>query len=180
MDLIHFVLYPGFHGIILLFSWALSKFFSFRNWTQIFGWSFTLWLTILFFTPIPRFLLFSKERRYPPISVNHIGSSAPKTNILILGAGKISDPSLSYLSQLSQTELSRLVEGLRIYRFLKSANFSLQAIKANIQTFHKPVLPLWQPLNLVSHQLIHPNYPLPRIQKMKPNLMLNVLGAILL
>lgn len=119
--MIHFLLDPTFHGLVLLAGWTFSKYYAYINWAKRFKIFFIIWLSVIFLTPVPKILIFYKERLYPPINVNSLNSLTERTNVLILGAGKTSDPALSYLSQLSETELSRLTEGIRVYKILKSA-----------------------------------------------------------
>lgn len=62
------------------------------------------------------------EQQYPPLlqtqalSREGSGSDASPTWIVVLGGGAVSDPSLPANSQLSRGSLSRLVEGVRLYK----------------------------------------------------------------
>jgi uncharacterized SAM-binding protein YcdF (DUF218 family) len=69
-------------------------------------------------SPLPNFLLDSLEKQYPPL---RDVSTLPRDSgwlILVLGAGHTDNPALPVTNQLSETELVRLVEGIRLYRLL--------------------------------------------------------------
>ncbi|MHB8067036.1 MAG: ElyC/SanA/YdcF family protein [Desulfobaccales bacterium] len=71
------------------------------------------------------------EQRYPPLQQTKAipqegsGSDASPTWIVVLGGGAISAPSLPANSQLSRVSLSRLVEGVRIYKTLPGSRLLL-------------------------------------------------------
>lgn len=71
------------------------------------------------------------EQRYPPLLQTQAlpregsGSEASPAWIVVLGGGAISAPSLPANSQLSRISLSRLVEGVRLYKTLPGSKLLL-------------------------------------------------------
>jgi uncharacterized SAM-binding protein YcdF (DUF218 family) len=67
--------------------------------------------------PFSSWLLLPLEGRYPPL---HDSQALPEAEriqyVVVLGGGHIADPNLPATSQLNPTTLTRLVEGIRLYR----------------------------------------------------------------
>ena len=74
------------------------------------------------YSAIPNALLKPLEYGYPPIAVDDLEGVKW---VVVLGGGHISDPRLSANSQLSGATLSRLVEGIRVYRLLPGSKLIL-------------------------------------------------------
>jgi uncharacterized SAM-binding protein YcdF (DUF218 family) len=72
------------------------------------------WLFLVSISPLPIYLAKQREARYPVLW--KIPDTILSPNIIILGAGSSSDPKLPYNNQLSTTTLSRVSEGIRLYR----------------------------------------------------------------
>jgi uncharacterized SAM-binding protein YcdF (DUF218 family) len=67
--------------------------------------------------PVSNTLLSYFETRYPPLLESTPGLKTPKPAfVVVLGGGHVSDPHVPITSQLSDATLSRLIEGIRIYR----------------------------------------------------------------
>ena len=89
----------------------------------------TLLLLLLTNTIIPRMLLRSLERRYPPLLAGWEGSGQgfpPRIkSIVVLGGGFQFDPELPPISQLGEDTMFRLAEGVRLYRKAPGAKLIL-------------------------------------------------------
>lgn len=70
-------------------------------------------LFIFSVTPLPIYLIRSLEQQYPPYNTNQKNQSLP---ILVLGGGHTDDSGLQPIHKLSNVAISRLTEGIRIYR----------------------------------------------------------------
>jgi len=119
--MINYVLYPGLHGTCLFFIWLISKYFKYNTIKSLSGFLFILWVLLVFFTPLAKNLAIKKERTYQTFTISELSSQKNRPMVLVLGAGKVSDPSLDPLKQLSNTVLCRLIEGIRIYQKADSA-----------------------------------------------------------
>lgn len=73
------------------------------------------WLALITTPLLPKALVGSLERQYPPLlSIDQPVSSVP-VYIMVLGAGHTDDKTLPPNSQLSAAVLGRLIEGIRLY-----------------------------------------------------------------
>ena len=75
--------------------------------------------------PIPNFLMENMETRYQPIMDFQNFSERKAIDILVLGSGHTADPDLPPTDQLSASALSRLMEGIRIYKQLSDSRLIL-------------------------------------------------------
>ena len=75
------------------------------------------------YNAVPNALLRPLEYRYPPVRALQDVEGAKW--VVVLGGGHVSDPRLSANSQLSGTTLTRLVEGIRIYRIVTGSRLIL-------------------------------------------------------
>jgi len=80
-------------------------------------------LALFSYAFLPDMALESLERRYAPLA--EISEFSDVKWIVVLGGGHNSDSGLPSLSQLSDSSLSRLVEGIRIHRLLPESRIVL-------------------------------------------------------
>jgi len=81
-------------------------------------------LLVLFsYAPLPDISLRSLECRYAPLA--DLSRFSGVKWVVVLGGGHNSDSGLPVTSQLSESSLSRLVEGVRIHRLLPESRFVL-------------------------------------------------------
>lgn len=81
-------------------------------------------LLVLFsYTPFPDISLKSLEYRYA--SLLDVSQFSDIRWVVVLGGGHHSDPGLPVTSQLSESSLSRLVEGIRIHKLLPESRLVL-------------------------------------------------------
>lgn len=84
-------------------------------------------LLVLFFTiwvsPVPYHLAYQWERTYPAFQgLDSLSAQRDSVvYIVVLGAGFENDPEISITARLTSAVLSRLVEGIRVYKLLDSA-----------------------------------------------------------
>lgn len=82
----------------------------------------TLVLLILYSTPLlPRLLGYNLERQYPVWSVGD-KKYPDQTPIMVLASGFVPDTVLHASQQLGESNLSRLIEGVRIYKALQNSH----------------------------------------------------------
>jgi uncharacterized SAM-binding protein YcdF (DUF218 family) len=74
-----------------------------------------LWLFICLFTPIPSYLLGKMERSIVQVFDSKEVNDRDKYNILVFASGFTNDTSLQANTQLGETMLQRVVEGVRLY-----------------------------------------------------------------
>jgi uncharacterized SAM-binding protein YcdF (DUF218 family) len=89
--------------------------------------------TILLGTPIVDFLMERKESQFPVVNVAAWDTTA-RYLIVVLGAGKTSDPKLYPTQQLNRTTAVRLLEGYRLYRALPKARLALSGASFDSDT----------------------------------------------
>jgi len=80
-------------------------------------------LALFSYGPIPDIALRSLECRYAPLI--DVSQFSDIRWVVVLGGGHDSDPELPATSQLSESSLSRLVEGIRIHRLLPESRLVL-------------------------------------------------------
>jgi len=123
-SLVHFLIDPSVYvvlGFLLLWAYAWQK--SGSRMRKV------LWLVlfvpvVILGLPVVEPLIESRERQFPVLEVENLDTSAPYV-ILVLGAGKTSDPALLPSQQLNATMAMRLIEGYRLYRQLPKARLAL-------------------------------------------------------
>jgi uncharacterized SAM-binding protein YcdF (DUF218 family) len=113
--IIHFLAHP----VILALIFGLIASLSFRlKWdllAQIIWVSTGFWLFLSIFSPLPGYLLLKLERSQRTIFQSNDRESCIDYKILVFASGFFNDTSLHANSQLSETMLQRVVEGVRIY-----------------------------------------------------------------
>jgi uncharacterized SAM-binding protein YcdF (DUF218 family) len=118
----HFLINPLIHFWIALLA---GLFLSYRGSKKLSYWIIgyaVLWLFLTSISPLPVYFAKQREARYPVLW--QIPDTLPAPNILILGAGFSTDPTLPPNTQLSRKALSRLSEGIR----LKNQHFNAKLI----------------------------------------------------
>lgn len=80
---------------------------------------------------IPNMLLKPLETMYPPYNVSNvpIERDSDIKYVVVLSGGHISDPEIPATSQLSESTLTRLAEGIRIYRNIQGSKLLLSGGK---------------------------------------------------
>jgi uncharacterized SAM-binding protein YcdF (DUF218 family) len=123
MTFIYLLLNPIFQ-VLLLMAVGLLLLNRGKRTGRIFLLAGFIYFFLVSSSPVPVYLMGSLERSHPVFDVD---SGIHKANILVLGAGFVDDPALVDLSQLSQTELARLAEGVRIYHQIPEATLITSA-----------------------------------------------------
>ena len=108
---------------VLLFGAILLLFTRRQRAGKAFVLLGVLLIGVLSYDPVPDMLLRPLEYKYPPV-LNPSTLQNVKW-IVVLGGGHVSDPSLPPTSQLSPVSLTRLAEGLRLYRALPGSKLIL-------------------------------------------------------
>lgn len=96
---------------------------------MFFSISAIVWLALITTSPLPRTLVNSLERTYPPILKVVQSESSVPVYIMVLGAGHTDDKSLPPNSQLSPVVLGRLIEGIRLYHAIPGSKLILSGDK---------------------------------------------------
>lgn len=111
--LIYFFLDPVTIGIVLvLFGWAGHRWCRGR-WRKVgYGVALAYWVWLLL-TPVPKLLVSELETRYEPLQQ---AVCQPNTHVVVLASGFTADERLPALGQLNSASLSRLAEGIRLFR----------------------------------------------------------------
>jgi uncharacterized SAM-binding protein YcdF (DUF218 family) len=113
--IIHFLSHPI---ILALISGLIASLALRLKWdllAQIIWVSTGFWLFLSIFSPLPGHLLFKLERSQRTISRTNEREPSNEQSILVFASGFINDTSLHANSQLSESMLQRVVEGVRIY-----------------------------------------------------------------
>jgi uncharacterized SAM-binding protein YcdF (DUF218 family) len=86
----------------------------------------------LFFlcTPLPEYFISKKEGQFSVVDPSALDTSQ-KYFIVVLGAGKVSDPALAASHQVNEKTSLRIMEGWRIYRALPQARLALSGAHFN-------------------------------------------------
>jgi len=81
-----------------------------------------IWLAAVTTPFLPELLVKNLENRWPVFSLDRWSGTEKPVHILVLGGGHVNDYRLPETSQLSGAALSRLTEGIRIYRQLPGSD----------------------------------------------------------
>ena len=122
-EFIKFLLTPL--SLVWLLFIALLVFYRMGN-KRIAKWvlGLSLFWFLLISTPfVPKFLLATLENQNPPVQLVlereiQVTSQDSMVHILVLGSGYQTDDRLSYCSQLNNSGLARLTEGMRLQRLM--------------------------------------------------------------
>lgn len=101
---------------------------------KVLGYLAAIYFLAVSTSPLPNFLLAQLEAAYPPILQPLKLDTSPK--ILVLGAGHNDNPALQLPNQLTDSELYRLVEGIRLQRMMPEGILVTSGAKA--PTNHEP------------------------------------------
>lgn len=102
------------------------------RWAKVWFYASCFWLFLIAMSPIPIWLAYQLEYRYPVLNPSQIDQdSFPEVNIVVLGGGMTTGANITAADQLSPDALSRVVEGIRIYHqisagHLITSGYSLQ------------------------------------------------------
>lgn len=139
MSLIHYLLDPWSWLATILILLVVSCLGGYKKLVSIFVLLLSGYSLLFLLSPLAFSLVSNKERLYLPIDPSSLDTSKVY-DILVLGAGKTSDPALPYTMQLSSSGQKRLVEGFRLYRQLCKARLIGTAnSSANSETQAKSV-----------------------------------------
>jgi uncharacterized SAM-binding protein YcdF (DUF218 family) len=95
--------------VLLLFFLFLKKYRLCRNVAILL---ILWWVSILL--PVYEQLIYQEERQWIPLQIDE--KMEIPDHILVLGGGKVSDPLLPQTAQLTSPQLSRIAEGIRLYK----------------------------------------------------------------
>lgn len=128
------LLMPLPFSLLLIFVGLITLY-----WHKLAGASviFTGWLLLLIFslTPVSRVITASLENQYRPL----VHKPRNIRYIVVLGGGGRANPELAPANtQLAASSLSRLVEGVRLYKALAKKNPSVQLILSGGTVFRSP------------------------------------------
>ncbi|TVL99748.1 MAG: hypothetical protein CV087_17005 [Candidatus Brocadia sp. WS118] len=112
--LAHFLLNPFTHFWLVLLV-GLFLFWRKRKKAAHILFAYAVsWLFLISVSPLPTWLAFQRESRYPVL--HQVPDSMQAPHILVLGGGHSISPTLPPNNQLSDQALARLCEGIRLYR----------------------------------------------------------------
>lgn len=123
-SIVHFFIAPStliVLSFLILWAYAWQKS---RVAVRRFLWLLIIVPAILLGFPIAEQLIEKKERQFPVLDAKTLDTSSSYV-ILVLGAGKTSDPELLPTQQINSATAVRLLEGCRIYRQLPHARMAL-------------------------------------------------------
>jgi uncharacterized SAM-binding protein YcdF (DUF218 family) len=113
--IIHFLTNPIIGVLFLaILSWVMFR-LKLEFMGQLFWMLSGLYLFFVLFSPLPSYLLQKLEKSELILVERVKENSTDSNNILVFAAGFINDTSLHANSQLSETMLQRVVEGVKIY-----------------------------------------------------------------
>lgn len=95
-----------------------------------------LWLILIAYSPFSNALIQPLENQYK----SYLNINKELKYVLVLGSGHVSNEQMSENSQLSKTALSRLNEGIRVYKQLKNAKLILSGYEGSDEVPHASVL----------------------------------------
>ena len=95
-----------------------------------------LWLIVIAYSPFSNALIQPLENQYKP----YLDINKELKYVLVLGSGHVSNEQMPENSQLSKTALSRLNEGIRIYKQLNNAKLILSGYEGSDEVPHANVL----------------------------------------
>ncbi|XPV67860.1 MAG: ElyC/SanA/YdcF family protein [Halarcobacter sp.] len=104
-------------GLLLFLFGLFALFFKSYKKAKIYLTLSFLWLCIVSYSPFANYITKPLEQKYPA----YINVDKSVKYVLVLGSGHETNKNISSLSQLSQTALMRLGEGIRIFRELNDA-----------------------------------------------------------
>lgn len=113
--------------------WIWAVFKTRKRLAKMTGSLLTIFVIVMIVSPEPIMLLKQKERIFIPLDASKLDTTR-QYHIMVLGAGKVSDPMLPASAQLGGTVLARLVEGIRIYRQLPGARLISSASAGDSKT----------------------------------------------
>jgi uncharacterized SAM-binding protein YcdF (DUF218 family) len=121
--LIHFMLNPLITAVFLAFCSFLLFKLSLEIMGQILWFIAGLWLFITVFSPLPSYLLERLENENEDTLIG-LHKDEP-LRILVFASGFTSDSTIKVNTQLGETMLQRVVEGVRLYRQFPGAKLIL-------------------------------------------------------
>lgn len=123
-SLVHVLIDPSTYLVLaFLFLWAFAWQKSSPGVRRLL-WVGLILPAVLLGLPIVDYLIEKKERQFPVVELSTLDTGASYL-IVVLGAGKTSDPDLLPTQQINSTTAVRLLEGYRLYRHLPRARLAL-------------------------------------------------------
>jgi uncharacterized SAM-binding protein YcdF (DUF218 family) len=128
-SLLSLVFYPlPFLCLLVLLSLVLRARKRFKA-GKFFGILAFLWFLLTTTSPIPNYLVGRLESQYPALLKAQLEGVAGVSHILVLGAGHTDNPALPLNGQLSETEMFRLVEGIRLHQIFPNSTLVTSGAK---------------------------------------------------
>jgi uncharacterized SAM-binding protein YcdF (DUF218 family) len=118
MIFIYILIHPLFWLGLFYFVYWRAKARGKYKLAPYFKWATLVWLFLIYVSPLPQWLVYRLEYRYPPLMEV---SAMDSVHIVVLGGGSSIAPELPHHAQLSSTASSRLMESLRLYHQLPGA-----------------------------------------------------------
>lgn len=125
LDPYHYLLAAGI--ILWVLLWRESKG---KRGVRLLLWVIVVGFLLFLCTPMPEYFISKKENQFVSLEPNDLDTSQ-KYFIVVLGAGKVSDPNLGARHQVSEKTSLRIMEGWRIYRALPQARLALSGAHFN-------------------------------------------------
>ncbi len=118
-DLLSYIILPiPSFGILILIALIL-RLRNKKRWSKIILSISAFWFLLISSSFLPDILTRNLESKYPTLQADFLNSFDDSVNILVLGGGHANDPRLVPHNKLSPNTLSRIVEGVRIYKNTK-------------------------------------------------------------
>ncbi len=114
---------------LLAIIWVLLKSKKCHLASRIAGWLTIFWFLLTTTSPIPNYLVERLESQYPALLKAQLEGIAGVSHILVLGAGHTDNPALPLNGQLSETEMFRLVEGIRLHQIFPNSTLVTSGAK---------------------------------------------------
>ncbi len=123
-----------FFWLLIIISALCYRLKKLRSARRIW-WSALAWLLLISTSPVPNVLVASLENQYQPLIVPPQSlNGGVNTYILVLGAGHANNPMLPATGQLSNSELGRLIEGVRLQKQLSQSVLVSSGVKGKNNT----------------------------------------------
>jgi uncharacterized SAM-binding protein YcdF (DUF218 family) len=119
--LVHFLHNPIIVLWLLILAAIALRYFNKKKPSMLMLWGAAMWLFIISWSPIPRWMMTHLEGKYPVLKELVPSESEQNTHILVLGGGHTFDPELRPCHILSLPSWRRLAEGIYWYRQLPGA-----------------------------------------------------------
>ena len=139
--LIHFLLDPLLHFVLVLLIAALFWNWRYKKWGKYLLYYAFGWFFLVAISPVPAWLAEITESQYPIFLHNDLTETdSMRIHVLVLGGGHTHAPALPPNNQLSPSALGRIVEGVRIFRLLSDSKLVCSGYSSTGRTPQAEVL----------------------------------------